>query len=134
MSDQSKKKLASLLESAKDARNHASEMIQAVKSGNLLFLSGQIPLNPETAQLIGPGIVEQTEQVLKNIKTVLNSQGLDFVDVIKTTIFLTDLSNFKIVNEIYEKWLGSSKPARSTIQVAGLPLGSSVEIEMTAAL
>ena len=107
---------------------------QAVSANGFLFLSGQIALNPETGQLAGAGIEEQTEQVLKNIHSVLKSQALDFGDVVKTTIFLTDLSNFKTVNGIYEKWLGNYKPARSTIQVAGLPLGAIVEIEMIALL
>lgn len=107
---------------------------QAVKTGNLMFLSGQIPLVPETGELAGDSIEVQTEQVLKNILAVLKSQDLHFADVAKATIFLTDLSNFKTVNGIYEKWLGDSKPARSTIQVAGLPLGANIEIEMIAVL
>ena len=106
---------------------------QAVKYGDLYFLSGQIALNPETGQLAGDSIEIQTEQVLKNIQAVLKSQNLNFSNVVKTTIFLTDLAHFKTVNSIYEEWLGESKPARSTIQVAGLPLNSIVEIEMIAA-
>lgn len=105
---------------------------QAAKTGNFVFLSGQIALDPETTQLVGPGIEEQTKQVLKNITAVLDSQGLTFKDVVKTTIFLTDLANFKTVNSLYEASLEDSKPARSTIEVAGLPLGAIVEIEMIA--
>ncbi len=115
-----------------DAPKAVGPYSQAVQCGNLLYLSGQIPLDPTSGALVGSSIEDQTEQVLKNIKAVLGNQSLDFSDVIKTTIFLTDLAHFKTVNTIYEKWLGESKPARSTIQVAGLPLGSIVEIEMIA--
>lgn len=107
---------------------------QAVVSGDFVFLSGQIPVNPETGQIVGPEIEEQANQVLKNIRNVLVHLKLDFQNVVKTTIFLTDMANFKTVNLIYEKWLGTFKPARSTIQVAALPLGSAVEIEMVASL
>jgi 2-iminobutanoate/2-iminopropanoate deaminase len=102
------------------------------RAGNMVFLSGQIGLNPETSQLVGPGIEEQTEQALKNLKTVLAGIGLSFKDVIKTVIFLTDLSHFQTVNKIYGERLEGCKPARSTIQVAALPLGGIVEIEMVA--
>lgn len=105
---------------------------QAVKVGNMFFLSGQIPIDPSTAKLIEGGITEQTEQVMRNITAVLMSQGLTFSNVAKTTIFLSDLKNFQTVNEIYSKTLGENKPARSTVQVAALPLGSLVEIEMIA--
>ncbi len=103
-----------------------------VRAGNLVFLSGQLGINPETSQLIGPGIEEQTEQVLKNLKTVLGGVGLSFQDVVKTVIFLTDLSHFQAVNKIYGERLEGCKPSRSTIQVAALPLGGIVEIEMIA--
>lgn len=105
---------------------------QATNAGNMFFLSGQIPLVPESGQLVGTTIEEQTEQVLENIKNLLEHLGLNFSNVAKTTIFLTDLSHFKTVNGIYEKWLGESKPARSTVQVAALPLAALVEIEMIA--
>ena len=103
-----------------------------VRACNLVFLSGQLGINPETSQLVGPGIEEQTEQVLKNLKTVLGGVGLSFQDVVKTVIFLTDLSHFQAVNKIYGERLEGCKPARSTIQVAALPLGGIVEIEMVA--
>jgi 2-iminobutanoate/2-iminopropanoate deaminase len=103
-----------------------------VRAGNLVFLSGQLGINPETSQLVGPGIEEQTEQVLKNLNTVLGGVGLSFRDVVKTVIFLTDLSHFQAVNKIYGERLEGCKPARSTIQVAALPLGGIVEIEMVA--
>lgn len=103
-----------------------------VRAGNMVFLSGQLGINPETSQLVGPGIEEQTEQVLRNLKTVLAGVGLSFRDVVKTVIFLTDLSHFQAVNKIYGERLEGCKPARSTIQVAALPLGGIVEIEMVA--
>lgn len=106
---------------------------QAVATGNLLFISGQIPLNPSTGEIVSGGIEAQTEQVLSNLKAILEHSGLNFGDVVKATIFLMDLANFQTVNGIYEKWLGPAKPARATVQVAGLPRGSLVEIEMIAA-
>ena len=117
-----------------DAPKAIGPYSQAVVNGNIVFLSGQIPINPETGQLVTGGIEEQANQVLKNIRAILVHLGLDFNNVAKSTIFLTDLSNFKTVNSIYEKWLGTFKPARSTIQVAGLPLGAAIEIEMIASL
>lgn len=104
----------------------------AIRAGNLVFLSGQTGTNPETSQLAGPGIHEQTEQVLKNLQTVLAGVGLSFKDVVKTVIFLTDLSHFQTVNKIYGDALGGHKPARSTVQVSALPIGAIVEIEMIA--
>jgi len=104
----------------------------AVKVGNLLICSGQIPLDPDTKALVGPGIREQTGQVLKNIQAVLDSQDLRMEHVVKTTIFLTDLEDFTTVNGIYAQTFGSHKPARSTVQVAALPLGARIEIEVTA--
>ena len=104
----------------------------AVKMGNLLICSGQIPLDPETKALVGHGIREQTEQVLKNIQAVLGSQDLRMEHVVKTTIFLTDLTDFTTVNGIYAQTFGSHKPARSTVQVAALPLGARIEIEVMA--
>jgi 2-iminobutanoate/2-iminopropanoate deaminase len=104
----------------------------AVRVGNLVFLSGQVGLNPATSQLVGAGIEEQTKQVLNNLKSVLAGVGLSFKDVAKSVIFLTDLSNFQTVNKIYGEALEGHKPARSTIQVSALPLGAIVEIEMVA--
>ncbi len=105
---------------------------QAVVSGNMVFLSGQIPLNPETGKVESDDIIDQTKQVMKNIEAVLASEALTFKNVVKTTIFLTDLGNFQKVNEIYETALNGVKPARSTVQVAALPRGVGVEIEMLA--
>ncbi len=107
---------------------------QVVLTKTLAFLSGQIPINPATGKLTDGAIEEQTKQVLANIQAVLTHLGLDFSKVAKTTIFLTDLAHFKVVNEIYSKALGAARPARSTVQVAALPLGAQVEIEMIAEL
>lgn len=104
---------------------------QAALHAGLVFLSGQIALNPETGEITGD-IVSQTEQTLSNIKNVLNHLGLGFENVLKSTIFLVDMKDFEQVNQIYEKWLGTSKPARSTVQVAALPKAALVEIEMIA--
>jgi 2-iminobutanoate/2-iminopropanoate deaminase len=102
------------------------------RAGGMVFLSGQLGINPSTGQLAGSDITSQTEQVLTNIKSVLEHVGLSFSDVVKTTIFLTDLANFQTVNTLYAEALGGHKPARSTIQVSALPLGGIVEIEMIA--
>ena len=104
----------------------------AVRHGKLTFLSGQIPLDPDTMQLVEGGIEEQTRQVIANIRAVLEATGQDLPDVLKTTIFLADMADFPKVNEIYGEAFGDSKPARSTVQVAGLPLGALIEIECVA--
>ncbi|MDF1849691.1 MAG: RidA family protein [Verrucomicrobiales bacterium] len=101
----------------------------AARVGNLLFCSGQIPLDPETMKIVDGGIEAQTQQVIANIKALLGTVGAGLPNVAKTTIFLTDLGDFATVNGIYEEAFGDHKPARSTIQVAALPLGSNVEIE-----
>jgi 2-iminobutanoate/2-iminopropanoate deaminase len=105
---------------------------QAVRSGNLLFCSGQIPLDPATMKLVDGGIEAQTKQVFANIRAVLAAAGLDLSKVVKATVFLADLADFKTVNGLYAEAFGEHKPARSTIQVAALPLGSRVEIEVIA--
>ena len=104
----------------------------AVQAGGMVFLSGQVGLNPVTGQLIGPSIEEQTQQALNNLQSVLAGLGLSFSDVVKSTIFLTDLGYFQTVNKIYGDALGGHRPARSTFQVSALPLGAIVEIEMIA--
>ena len=104
----------------------------AVRVGNLLYCSGQIPLDPATKALVGEDIREQTEQVLTNIAAVLDCEDLLLQHVVKTTIFLTDLADFQVVNGIYAQAFGGHKPARSTVQVAALPLGAKIEIEVIA--
>ena len=105
----------------------------AVAAGGLLFTSGQIALVPETGALAGDTIEEQTEQVLKNLEAVLAAHQMTFADVVKTTVFLTDLADFVVVNRIYGTRFPSATPARSCVQVAALPAGAKVEIELIAA-
>ena len=106
----------------------------ATRVGNLLYCSGQIPLDPATMKLVDGGIEAQTRQVLANLAAVLASQEASLAHVAKTTIFLADLADFPIVNVLYAEAMGDHKPARSTVQVAGLPLGSLIEIEAIAVL
>jgi len=105
---------------------------QGVKAGGLVFFSGQIPLDPATGEIDGKNIAEQTERVMKNIAALLDSAGLDFHDVVKSTIYLTDLADFGVVNEIYGRRFPEAQPARSTVEVKGLPRGAGVEIEVMA--
>ncbi len=107
---------------------------QAIKCGNLLFCSGQIPLDPVTGELVKSDITLQSEQVMKNISAVLTAAGIGFDDVIKTTIFLVDMADFAAVNEVYGSRFKSHKPARSTVAVSTLPRGALLEIEVIAAL
>lgn len=104
---------------------------QAVKVGNLTFFSGQIPLTPEGVVITG-SINEQADQVMCNMKAVLAAAGLDFCNVVKTTIYLTDLADFAVVNEIYGSCFTDPAPARACVQVAALPKGVSIEIEWIA--
>jgi len=105
---------------------------QGVKAGGLVFFSGQIPLDPATGEIAGKDIKEQTERVMENIAALLAAAGLDFRDVVKSTIYLTDLADFGVVNEIYGRSFPEAQPARSTIEVKGLPRGAGVEIELVA--
>ncbi|PYI90862.1 MAG: reactive intermediate/imine deaminase [Verrucomicrobia bacterium] len=105
---------------------------QAIRFGNLIFCSGQIPLEPKSGQMVSDDIADQTRRVLDNISGLLKSEGLSLGDVLKTTIFLTDLGNFQIVNEIYGSYFSNQPPARSTVQVSALPKGAKVEIEVIA--
>ncbi len=106
---------------------------QAVMTGNLLFMSGQIALKPGTGELATADIIEETHQVMQNIKAVLAEAGMDFSNVVKTTIFLSDMNLFGQVNEIYGKYFEGDFPARETLAVKGLPKNVNVEISMTAA-
>jgi 2-iminobutanoate/2-iminopropanoate deaminase len=105
---------------------------QAVRSGSFLFCSGQIPLDPKSGQIVSGDIATQTRRVLDNIAAVLKAEGANFEDVVKTTIFLTDLGDFQTVNGIYGSYFKQNPPARSTVQVAALPKGANVEIEVIA--
>jgi len=105
---------------------------QAIQAGNLLFISGQIPLNPATGELVMGDVRQQTTRVLENIKGILESQGIKMEDVIKTTIFLKNMGNFNQVNEVYANYFPSFPPARSTVEVARLPRDVEIEIEAIA--
>ncbi|MEK7355818.1 MAG: Rid family detoxifying hydrolase, partial [Bdellovibrionota bacterium] len=103
-----------------------------VEAGGFVFCSGMIPLDPATGQALSGSVGEQTELVMKNIAALLKDSALDFPNIVKTTIFLTDMGDFPAVNEVYGKYFKSEPPARSTVAVAGLPRGVKVEIEVTA--
>lgn len=103
---------------------------QAVKSGNLLFCSGQIPINPASGKIEATTVEGQTEQVFSNIRALLASQGAELSQVIKATVFLQEMTDFPKVNPLYEAAFAGHKPARSTVQVAGLPMGALLEIEV----
>ena len=107
---------------------------QAVKIGDLFFISGQIPLEPETMEITGNDIIEQTQQVLTNIENILRSQGLFLSNIVKTTIYMSDMSNFVAMNEVYEKRLMGHKPARATVEVSRLPKDVLIEIEAIATI
>lgn len=102
---------------------------QAIKIGNMLFLSGQIPFNPATKQLVTEGIEAETQQVFNNLQAVANAAGGNLNNIVKLTIFLTDLTHFPIVNNVMAQYFAEPYPARSTIEVAGLPKGVAIEIE-----
>lgn len=105
---------------------------QAVEAGNTLYISGQIPLDPATGKIVEGGITEQTEQVMKNIGAILEAAGLSFESVVKSTVLLKDMGDFKAMNEIYGKYYSSNPPARAAYQVASLPLDVMIEIETIA--
>ena len=106
----------------------------AVRVGNLLFLSGSIPLDPVSGQVVDGGITEQTTRVLENIKALLAAAGADFTHVVRTTVFMTDLGEFAAMNEIYASYFSAPYPARSTVQVVKLPKDVRVEIDVIAVL
>lgn len=102
---------------------------QGIVAGDLLFTAGQIALDPATGEMAGGDIVAQTERVLSNLEAVLRAAGASWIDVVKTTVYLMDLTDFPTVNEIYGRRLGGARPARSTVQVAALPRGALIEID-----
>ncbi|HLN72313.1 MAG TPA: RidA family protein [Prolixibacteraceae bacterium] len=106
---------------------------QAVEAGGMLFISGQIPLNPQTMKIVEGGIAEQTEQVLNNIGAILKEAGYSYADVVKSTCLLSDMANFKGMNEVYARYYPENAPARAAYAVKELPLGVLVEIETIAA-
>ena len=105
---------------------------QAVQVGGLLYCAGQIPLDPVTGEIVAGDIAAQTERVCANIAAVLKAGGMTFTNVVKATVFLTDMANFAAMNAVYAKYFTEPFPARSTVAVAGLPRGAQVEIEVVA--
>ena len=107
---------------------------QAVRSGNFLFASGQIPIDPATGEFVAGGITEQTEQVMRNVSAILEAAGANLQQVVKTTVFLADMDDFTAMNEVYGRYFGEDPPARATVQAARLPRDARVEIEAIAIL
>ncbi|HEX5702736.1 MAG TPA: RidA family protein [Pyrinomonadaceae bacterium] len=107
---------------------------QAVRSGNFLFASGQIPIDPATGEFVAGGITEQTEQVMRNVSAILEAAGANLQQVVKTTVFLADMDDFTAMNEVYGRFFGEDPPARATVQAARLPRDARVEIEAIAIL
>ena len=105
---------------------------QAIRIGDFLYTSGQIALDPESGIFLCGEIEEETEQTLKNISAILQAGGVNFENVIKTTVYLSDLNNFTRMNQVYEKYFSKTKPARACVQVAGLPKGAKIEIDAIA--
>ena len=105
---------------------------QAIKAGDFVYTAGQIPIDPQSGNLIAGGIAEQTRQVLENLKAVLEAAGSSLDQVIKATVFLKNMADFTVLNEVYGEYLGTAKPARSTVAVAELPRGALVEIDFVA--
>ena len=105
---------------------------QAIMLGDLLFASGQIAIDPTKGEIVEGGIEAQTPQVMENIKNILSTAGMGFSDVVKTMIFLTDLKNFALVNDIYGRYFSQEPPARSCVEVSSLPKGALIEIEVIA--
>ncbi|MBV8148927.1 MAG: RidA family protein [Candidatus Eremiobacteraeota bacterium] len=116
--------------------HHAPEPIgpysQAVMTGHEVYCSGQIPIDPSTGEIVSGDAAAQTERVIANLGAVLCAAGCTYADVIKTTMFLIDMNDFAAVNAVYEKYFGATKPARSTVAVAGLPRGARLEIDCIA--
>ena len=105
---------------------------QGIIANGFLYTAGQIPLDPVAGKIVEGGIIPQTERVMQNLEEVLRAVGASWNDVVKTTVYLQDLAHFPTVNEVYGKWLGDARPARSTVQVSGLPRGALVEIDAVA--
>lgn len=105
---------------------------QAIKAGGMVFCSGQIPIDPATGDFVSEVVSEQTEQVLKNLSEVLKAAGTSLENVVKTTVFLADMNDFAEMNEVYSQFFSDNKPARATVQAAGLPRDAKVEIECIA--
>ncbi|HSV32985.1 MAG TPA: RidA family protein [Pyrinomonadaceae bacterium] len=107
---------------------------QAVRAGNVIFASGQIPIDPATGEFVAGGVAEQTEQVMRNITAVLEAAGSGLNQIVKTTVFLADMNDFTAMNEVYARFFPETPPARATVQAARLPRDAKVEIEAIAVL
>ena len=107
---------------------------QGIKANGLLFTAGQVGFDPESGELVDGGIAEQTHRVLQNLRAILRAGGTDLTQVVKTTVFLVDMADFALMNEVYAEFFGDHRPARSTVAVASLPRGARVEIEAIAVL
>ena len=116
----------------KNAPHAIGPYSQAVRTGNVLYVSGQIPLDPASGNLVQGDFALQAKRVFENLKAVLNESGAEFRHVVKATVYLTDLGNFQTLNSIYAEYFGEHKPARSTVGVAQLPRGAEVEIDLIA--
>jgi 2-iminobutanoate/2-iminopropanoate deaminase len=117
-----------------DAPKAIGPYSQAVRVDGVLYTSGQVALDPATGELVGTDFSAQTRRVFENLKAVLKEAGGDFNNVVKATVFVTDLANFQTLNAIYAEYMGDHKPARTTVQVSGLPKGALVEIDFVAVL
>ena len=118
--------------SSPDAPKAIGPYSQAVRAGQLLFLSGQVPLDPATGQIVSGDIAAQTRRVFDNLGAVLKAGGRSFADVVRTTVFLADMNDFAAVNEVYGQYFAEPYPARATVQVARLPKDARVEIDLIA--
>ncbi|NLY44866.1 MAG: RidA family protein [Tissierella sp.] len=116
----------------KNAPGAVGPYSQAIKAGNMIYTSGQLHINPENGELIKDDIQAQTKQSLENVKAILEEGGATLEDVVKVTIFMTDISKFSLVNEVYGQYFSNHKPARSCVGVKELPLGGEIEIEAVA--
>ena len=119
---------------SQDAPQPIGPYSQAIRTRDFVFCSGQIAIDPKTGEMNNATIEDETKQIIKNLRAVLNASGATFANVAKTTIFLTNMADFAEVNRVYEVGIGTSRPARSTVQVAALPKGARVEIECIACL
>jgi 2-iminobutanoate/2-iminopropanoate deaminase len=115
-----------------DAPKAIGPYAQGIRAGGFLFTAGQIPLDPSTMKLVPGDIAAQTARVFDNLEAILRGGGATLADVVKTTVFLADLKDFTAMNEVYAARFGAHRPARSTVQVAGLPAGARIEIEVVA--
>ncbi|HYJ91084.1 MAG TPA: RidA family protein [Pyrinomonadaceae bacterium] len=118
--------------STQDAPGAIGPYSQAIKTGGMVFCSGQIPIDPATGEFVASDVAAQTEQVIKNLDAVLKAAGTGLSNVIKTTVFLADMNDFAAMNEVYSKFFNENKPARATVQAARLPRDARVEIECIA--